>query len=79
MSLNDHPAIRRAFDGFHIEAVEIKYTDGGGFYSIKGRVAVPAGGRTSGSGGQLPHRRPSTGLTCGRGSLSTTGGICDRP
>lgn len=30
VSLNDHPAIRQAFDGFHIETVEIKYTVGGG-------------------------------------------------
>jgi len=29
-SLNDHPDIRRAFDGFHIETVDIKYTVGGG-------------------------------------------------
>lgn len=29
-SLNDHPAIRQAFDGFHIETVDIKYTVGGG-------------------------------------------------
>lgn len=30
VSLNDHPDIRRAFDGFHIETVDIKYTVGGG-------------------------------------------------
>lgn len=30
VSLNDHPAIRRAFEGFHIETVDIKYTVGGG-------------------------------------------------
>jgi DNA adenine methylase len=30
ISLNDHPAIRQAFDGFHIETVDIKYTVGGG-------------------------------------------------
>jgi DNA adenine methylase len=30
VSLNDHPAIRQAFDGFHIETVDIKYTVGGG-------------------------------------------------
>ncbi|NYH13412.1 DNA adenine methylase [Paraburkholderia bryophila] len=30
VSLNDHPAIRQAFDGFHIETVEIRYTVGGG-------------------------------------------------
>jgi len=30
VSLNDHPAIRMAFDGFHIETVDIKYTVGGG-------------------------------------------------
>jgi DNA adenine methylase len=30
ISLNDHPDIRRAFDGFHMETVDIKYTVGGG-------------------------------------------------
>ncbi|MFL9960475.1 DNA adenine methylase [Paraburkholderia sediminicola] len=30
VSLNDHPDIRRAFEGFHIETVDIKYTVGGG-------------------------------------------------
>jgi DNA adenine methylase len=30
VSLNDHPAIRQAFDGFHIETVNINYTVGGG-------------------------------------------------
>ncbi|WGS50865.1 DNA adenine methylase [Paraburkholderia sp. D15] len=30
VSLNDHPAIRSAFEGFHIETVDIKYTVGGG-------------------------------------------------
>jgi DNA adenine methylase len=30
VSLNNHPDIRRAFEGFHIEPVDIKYTVGGG-------------------------------------------------
>lgn len=30
VSLNDHPAIRAAFSGFHIETVDIKYTVAGG-------------------------------------------------
>ncbi|MDX1491267.1 MAG: DNA adenine methylase [Pseudohongiellaceae bacterium] len=30
ISLNDHPDIRRAFAGFHIETTDIKYTCGGG-------------------------------------------------
>jgi DNA adenine methylase len=30
VSLNDHPDVRRAFDGFHIETVDICYTVGGG-------------------------------------------------
>lgn len=30
ISLNDHPDIRRAFQGFHIETTDIKYTVGGG-------------------------------------------------
>jgi DNA adenine methylase len=29
VSLNDHPAIRKAFEGFHIETVDIRYTVGG--------------------------------------------------
>jgi DNA adenine methylase len=30
VSLNDHPDIRRAFEGFHMETVDIRYTVGGG-------------------------------------------------
>ncbi len=30
LSLNDHPEIRRVFDGFYIETVPIQYTVGGG-------------------------------------------------
>ena len=30
LSINDHPDIRRCFEGFHIEALPIKYTVGGG-------------------------------------------------
>jgi len=30
VSLNDHPDIRRVFDGFYIETVPIQYTVGGG-------------------------------------------------
>ncbi len=30
VSLNDHPDIRRVFDGFHLETVPIQYTVGGG-------------------------------------------------
>jgi DNA adenine methylase len=29
VSLNDHPAIREAFEGFHIETVDVRYTVGG--------------------------------------------------
>ena len=29
MSLNDHPAIREAFEGFHIETIDINYIVGG--------------------------------------------------
>lgn len=35
VSLNDHPDIRRVFDGFHIEAVPIQYTLGGGGRAAK--------------------------------------------
>jgi DNA adenine methylase len=30
VSINDHPDIRRAFDGFQMEALKIDYTVGGG-------------------------------------------------
>lgn len=30
LSINDHPDIRRAFDGFHMEQLDISYTVGGG-------------------------------------------------
>lgn len=30
VSLNDHPAIRHAFDGFHIETLDVTYTVAGG-------------------------------------------------
>lgn len=30
ISLNDHPAIREAFAGYHIESTDLKYTVGGG-------------------------------------------------
>lgn len=30
LSINDHPDIRRCFEGFHIVEVPIKYTIGGG-------------------------------------------------
>jgi DNA adenine methylase len=29
LSLNDHPEVRRIFDGFAIEAVPVRYTVGG--------------------------------------------------
>ena len=30
LSINDHPAIRECFTGFHVEEVPINYTVGGG-------------------------------------------------
>ena len=30
LSINDHPDIRRCFEGFRVLAVPIKYTEGGG-------------------------------------------------
>ena len=30
LSINDHPAIREAFKGFHMESLDISYTVGGG-------------------------------------------------
>jgi DNA adenine methylase len=40
VSLNDHPDIRRVFDGFHIEATEINYTVGGGTGVKRGEVLI---------------------------------------
>ncbi|MFL9860797.1 DNA adenine methylase [Paraburkholderia madseniana] len=40
VSLNDHPDIRRAFDGFHIETVDIKYTVGGGRGAARSEVII---------------------------------------
>lgn len=28
VSINDHPDIRRAFDGFHFECLDIRYSNG---------------------------------------------------
>lgn len=35
VSLNDHPDIRRVFDGFQMETVPIKYTVGGGGKAVE--------------------------------------------
>ena len=40
LSLNDHPDIRHAFEGFHIESVETKYTVGGGSGVRAGEVLI---------------------------------------
>ncbi|KAG1243026.1 hypothetical protein G6F65_022679 [Rhizopus arrhizus] len=40
VSLNDHPDIRRAFDGFHIEATDIRYTVGGGRGVERGEILI---------------------------------------
>jgi DNA adenine methylase len=40
VSLNDHPDVRRAFDGFHIETVDIKYTVGGGREAVRKEVII---------------------------------------
>lgn len=40
VSLNDHPDIRRAFDGFHIEATELRYTVGGGRGVERGEILI---------------------------------------
>jgi len=37
---NDHPDIRRAFDGFHIEATELRYTVGGGRGVERGEILI---------------------------------------
>lgn len=50
VSLNDHPDIRRAFDGFHIETVGIKYTVG----VATGR---PRGKKSLSSVGMMRRRR----------------------
>lgn len=40
VSLNDHPEIRRVFDGFHIEQTDIRYTVGGGEGVERGEVLI---------------------------------------
>ncbi|MGE8565224.1 MAG: DNA adenine methylase [Achromobacter sp.] len=40
VSLNDHPDIRRAFEGFHIEATDIRYTVGGGRGVERGEILI---------------------------------------
>jgi DNA adenine methylase len=40
VSLNDHPDIRVAFDGFHIETVDINYTVGGGKGACRKEVVI---------------------------------------
>lgn len=37
---NDHPGIRRASDGFHIEATELRYTVGGGRGVERGEILI---------------------------------------
>lgn len=40
VSLNDHPDVRRVFDGFHIETTDIRYTVGGGKGSTAQEVLI---------------------------------------
>lgn len=40
VSLNDHPFVRETFQGFHIEATDIRYTVGGGAGSAAGEVLI---------------------------------------
>lgn len=40
VSLNDHPDVRRVFDGFHIETTDIRYTLGGGKGSAAQEVLI---------------------------------------
>lgn len=55
VSLNEHPAIRRAFEGFHIEAAEIRYTVGGGGRKA-GRKVVSRISRVDGFASAPAHR-----------------------
>lgn len=40
ISLNDHPAIRKAFAAYHIEATDIRYTVGGGAGTERSEVLI---------------------------------------
>jgi DNA adenine methylase len=40
VSLNDHPDIRAAFNGFHIETIDIHYTVGGGKGSARKDIVI---------------------------------------
>lgn len=40
VSLNDHPDIRKCFDGYHIESTDIRYTVGGGAGSEAKEVLI---------------------------------------
>jgi DNA adenine methylase len=40
ISLNDHPAIREAFSGFHIERTDLRYTVGGGGGPERGELLI---------------------------------------
>ncbi|SIO61520.1 DNA adenine methylase [Paraburkholderia phenazinium] len=40
VSLNDHPDIRRAFDGFYIKTVKIHYTVGGGKGAARKEIVI---------------------------------------
>lgn len=40
LSINDHPDIRRCFDGFHMESLDISYTVGGGAKPAERRELV---------------------------------------
>lgn len=40
ISLNDHPDIRRVFEGFHIETIDVQYTVGGGRGAARKEVVI---------------------------------------
>jgi DNA adenine methylase len=40
LSINDHPAIRECFEGFHMESLDIAYTVSGGGRAVDRRELV---------------------------------------
>jgi DNA adenine methylase len=40
MSINDHPDIRRCFEGMHMESLDISYTVGGGGKAVARKELV---------------------------------------
>jgi hypothetical protein len=59
VGLNDHPDIRRAFDGYYIETVDVKYTVGGGEREAARKEIIFQLGRCGRTGWFILARKPS--------------------